>query len=56
MEASSQRHTLAALPQGKVPRYPLDRRLGGPKEMVLTQGLEEKSFISAGDQILFLSL
>jgi hypothetical protein len=29
-------------------RYPLDRRLGGPQ----TQGLEEKSFASAGNRTL----
>jgi hypothetical protein len=31
MEVSGQLHTLAALPQGKSPWYPLDRRLGGPQ-------------------------
>jgi hypothetical protein len=41
MGVSGQRHAPAALyPRGKGPRYPLDRRLGGP---VWTQGLEEKS-------------
>jgi hypothetical protein len=29
MEVSGQIHALAALPQGKSPWYPLDRRLGG---------------------------
>jgi hypothetical protein len=29
MEVSGQLHALAALPQGKSPCYPLDRRLGG---------------------------
>jgi hypothetical protein len=29
MEASGQLHALAALPPGKEPQYPLDRRLGG---------------------------
>jgi len=29
MEASGQLHKPAALPQGKSPRYPLNRRLGG---------------------------
>jgi hypothetical protein len=29
MEASVQFHASTALPQGKSPRYPLDRRLGG---------------------------
>jgi hypothetical protein len=31
MEVSGQFHTPAALPQGKSPRYPLDKRLGGPQ-------------------------
>jgi hypothetical protein len=31
MEVSGQLHTLANLPPGKEPRYPLDRRLGGPQ-------------------------
>jgi hypothetical protein len=31
MGVSGQLHALAALPQGKIPRYPLDRRLGGPQ-------------------------
>jgi len=29
MEVSGQLHAPAALPQGKCPRYPFDRRLGG---------------------------
>jgi len=31
MEVSGQLHSPAALPQGKSPWYPLDRRLGGPQ-------------------------
>jgi hypothetical protein len=31
MDVSSQLHAPAALPQGKRPWYPLDRRLGGPQ-------------------------
>jgi hypothetical protein len=31
MEGSGQLHTPAALPPGKRPRYPLERRLGGPQ-------------------------
>jgi hypothetical protein len=31
MEVSGQLHATAALPQGKSPWYPLDRRLGGPQ-------------------------
>jgi hypothetical protein len=30
LEVSSQLHTPVALPPEKIPRYPLDRRLGGP--------------------------
>jgi hypothetical protein len=46
MGESGQCHAL--YPQGKNPRYPLYRRLGGPK--VWTQRLEEKSFASPGDR------
>jgi hypothetical protein len=38
-----------ALPPGKVPRYPLDRRLGGP-ESRSAHRLQEKSFSSADDR------
>jgi len=31
MEASVQLHALTALPQGKSPKYLLDRRLDGPR-------------------------
>jgi hypothetical protein len=31
MEVSGQLHALTALPLGKEPRYPLNRRLGGPQ-------------------------
>jgi hypothetical protein len=31
MEVSGQLHALAALPQGKSPWYPLDRRMDGPQ-------------------------
>jgi hypothetical protein len=31
MEVSGQLHAPVALPQGKRPWYPLDRRLGGPQ-------------------------
>jgi hypothetical protein len=34
MEVSGQLHALAALPQGKSPWYPLDRRLGGPRTVL----------------------
>jgi hypothetical protein len=45
MGVSGQRHAPAALyPRGKDPRYPLDRRLGGPQKPVWTQRIEEKSF------------
>jgi hypothetical protein len=33
MELSGQLHVPAALPQGKSPWYPLDRRLGGPQSL-----------------------
>jgi hypothetical protein len=33
MEVSGQLHVPAALPPGKKPWYPLDRRLGGPQSL-----------------------
>jgi hypothetical protein len=33
MEVSGQLHVPAALPSGKEPRYPLDRRVGGPQSL-----------------------
>jgi hypothetical protein len=49
MGVSGQRHASAAIyPQGKVPRYPLYRRLA--PEPVWTQRLEEKSCAPVGDR------
>jgi hypothetical protein len=42
MKVSGQFHTPAALPQGKSPRYPLDRRLSGPQSRS-GRGSEEKN-------------
>jgi hypothetical protein len=41
MEVSGQLYAPAALPPGKIPRYPLDRRLGGPQSGY-GRGSEEK--------------
>jgi hypothetical protein len=41
MDLSGQRHAPAALPPGKIPLYPLDRRLGGPRRQS-GRGDEEK--------------
>jgi hypothetical protein len=46
MGVSGQRHAPA---EGKGPRYPLYRRLGGPQSRS-GQRLQEKSFASAGDR------
>jgi hypothetical protein len=43
MEVSGQLHALAALPQGKSPRYPLDTRLGGPQSRSGSGGEETNS-------------
>jgi hypothetical protein len=43
LEASGQLHTPAALPQGKEPRSPLDRRLGGPQ--IRSGRREEQKFL-----------
>jgi hypothetical protein len=42
MEVSGQLHALAALPQGKNPWHPLDRRSGGPQSRS-RRGGEEKN-------------
>jgi hypothetical protein len=43
MEVSGQLHAPAALPQGKSPWYPLDRRLGGPQSRSGRGGEEKNS-------------
>jgi hypothetical protein len=43
MEVISQLHAQATLPQGKSPRYPLDRRLGGPQSRSGRGGEEKNS-------------
>jgi hypothetical protein len=43
MEVSGQIHAPAALPQGKNPWYPLDRRLGGPQSRSGRDGEEKNS-------------
>jgi hypothetical protein len=45
MEASGQHHAPAALPQGKSPYYPLDRRLGGPQSRSGRSSEEKNSHI-----------
>jgi len=42
MEVSGQLHAPAALPPGKEPRFPLDRRMGGPQSRAGHDG-EEKN-------------
>jgi hypothetical protein len=39
-----------ALPPGKEPQYPLDRRLGGPQSWSWHRGLEKKCYASTRDQ------
>jgi hypothetical protein len=43
MEVSGQLQAPAALPQGKSPWYPLDRRLGGPQSRSGRGGEEKNS-------------
>jgi hypothetical protein len=43
MEVSSQLYSPAALLPGKEPRYPLDRRLGGPQSRSGHGGQEKNS-------------
>jgi hypothetical protein len=42
-EVSGQLHAPAALPQGKSPWYPLDKRLGGPQSRSGRGGEEKNS-------------
>jgi hypothetical protein len=43
MVVSGQIHSPAALPPGKSPSYPLDRRLGGPQSRSERDGEEKNS-------------
>jgi hypothetical protein len=43
MEVSGQLHVPATLSPGKEPRYPLDRRLGGPQSRSGRDGEEKNS-------------
>jgi len=48
MEVSGQLHAPAALPPGKRPWYPLDRRLGGPQIQSGHGGEEKNSHLLPG--------
>jgi hypothetical protein len=48
MEVSGQLHAPAALPPGKSPWYPLDRRLGGPQSRSGRGGLEKNTQLPPG--------
>jgi hypothetical protein len=48
MEVSGQLHTSAALPSGKEPWYPLDRRLGGSHRRSEHGGEEKNSQLLFG--------
>jgi hypothetical protein len=43
LEVSGQLHAQAALPRGKIPQYPLDRRMGGPHNHSGRRGKEKIS-------------
>jgi hypothetical protein len=45
MDVSGQPHTLATLPLGKNPWYPLNRRMGGPNDSLGVFG-EEKNLLA----------
>jgi hypothetical protein len=47
MEMRSQLHAPAALPKGRSPGYPLDRRLSGPQSPSGRYRVEEKSLAPA---------
>jgi hypothetical protein len=49
MEVSGQLHAPAALPPGKEPWYPVDRRLGRPQNLSGRHG-EEKNLAPTGTQ------
>jgi len=48
MEVGGQRHSLAALPSGKEPRHPLNRKLGGPHSWSRLYVRREKYSAPAG--------
>jgi len=54
MEVSGQLHAPAALPPGKSPRYPLDRRLGGPPSQSRRGDEEKKIPVPDVNRILVL--
>jgi hypothetical protein len=45
IDGGGQRHALAALPPGKRPRYPLEKRLGGPQSLPGRYG-EQKNLVN----------
>jgi hypothetical protein len=50
MVVNGKLHASAALPRGKSPKYPLDRRLGGTQSRSGRCGVEKKSLSPAGKQ------
>jgi hypothetical protein len=48
MEVSGQLHVPAALPQGKSPWFPLDRRMGGPQSRSKHDDEEKNSQLPLG--------
>jgi hypothetical protein len=46
MEVSGQLHDPDALPSGKEPRYPMNRRLGGPQSQFGRGGEEKNSHLT----------
>jgi hypothetical protein len=56
MDVSGQLHDPAALPQGKSPWYPLDRRLGGPQSRSGRGGEEKNSQLLPGLELPIIQL
>jgi hypothetical protein len=54
MEVSGLFHALAALPQGKSPWYPMDRKLGGPQSQSRHGGEEKNSQSLLGPELLII--
>jgi hypothetical protein len=56
MEVSCQFHAMAACSQGKEPRYPTDKRLGGPQDRVGHPGEQKNLFTPHRIERCFLGL
>jgi hypothetical protein len=54
-DESSVSHSGRTLPSGKDPLVPIGQEAGWASDLLWTQRLEEKSFATAGDRVIFRS-